>query len=61
MPSIYGSFCSELAMCVINKDMDRYDEIYALARKSCPEHFNSKAKVKYESDVFNIILNKIEA
>ena len=60
MPSIYESFCTELALCVMNKDMDRYDQVYEIARKSCPECFSSKAKVKYESNVFNIILNKIE-
>ena len=60
MPSIYGSFCTELAICVINKDIDKYETIHEIARKSCPACCSSKAKVKSESDVLNIILNKIE-
>ena len=66
--SIYASFCRELAKsfreidlngeCVLVQDIDRYDTIYEIARKSAPSCFSKANKTKYESDILQLLLNK---
>ena len=57
--SIYKSFCKELAQCVRDQDMDGYKTVYKIARKSAPSCFSKENKTKYESDIFQLLLNRV--
>ena len=57
--SVKEMFCIELANCLIEKDMDKYDYIYEIARKSAPSCFSSKNKCTIESYILQIYMGKL--
>lgn len=59
LTNIYKSFCHELATCVMNKNMGKYEIVYEIARKSAPAYFSKKNKEKYESDILRIVKQQI--
>ena len=61
LSTIYKSFCHELATCVVNKNMGKYEIVYEIARKSAPSCFSKKNKEKYESDILRIVQQQIRS
>ena len=58
--SLYSSLCRELAQCLIDKDLEGYQTVYEIARKSDPSGFSETNKERFESDVLKILVDNIK-
>lgn len=58
--SLYTSLCNELANCLINRDLNKFDDMYEIAMKSDSIHFCKKNKHMADAQILQIYLDKLK-